>query len=308
MYKPGAPKPGMVPGKPPGKPGLPPPPPPGAVVAKPKPVPKPITRAKPKKPKRKLKFFDNMKKKISVIILVMGLIIAAVGFFYPNLYWKSKNAYSAEQLDADQQQTPTLILYSSWSDGNEIRVHATVNDIEEMRQSVFINQVTYIEKLGLDKVARDIGDNHLVSIGNGQFFIVPGLEDPPINEGDTILLTGQIRTIIGMDSQGNEVRRAIMFVNPADIEENNMDSVFLGLGITGVIILFIGLAVWMYFVLVPEEKDPEYVDIHSEKRKEFMDQVGKQKSKEYPCPVCGINMTYKEEFGKWYCEICNKLM
>jgi len=324
-YKPGMPpppphagyKPGPAPGPqpvhpmaapPPGaqpKPALPPPPPSHMVVAKPPP---PKSMALVKKPKTPKKFLDTPKKKMAVIILVVGLVIAIVGFVYPFAYWAQKNAYSSSSLKTDQVNTGTLILYNSWDAGQMMYVHDTIITIKPMQGNVFIEGVTYIEKLSPSGTVQNIGDNILIEIGNGQYIIVPILTQPNIHEGDNILVYGTIKMIIGKDTQNHDVRREIIQAEPADIEKNSMDTNFLVVAAVGLVILFVGLGLWLFFVYFPEDTEPQYKNIHEERKKEFMEQLGTQtQKKEYACPVCGLNMNYKPEFGKWYCEICNKL-
>jgi hypothetical protein len=301
-FKPGAPPAGVPP-----KPGLPPPPPAAMVVAKP-PPPKKIEPVK--KPKKKKKFLDTIPKKVSVIIMVIGLVIASLGFAYPSLYWSQQNAYSSANLKANQQNTPTLILYTTWDPGDILKVHDTIVSIQPMVNNIFINGVTYsqILPLNLNQPPTSINDHILIKLNNDQYLMIPGLQSPNIHVGDTILAQGQVRTIIGTNSQSKVVQRSILSVESADIEQNNMDTVFLGVGIFGVVIIFVGLTVWMFFVFRPEDSEPKFQNIHEVRKQEFMDSLTTQQTKkEYACPVCGLNMTYKPEFGKWYCEICNKL-
>jgi len=311
-YKPMGPPPGQQPvqpmaAPPPGaqpKPSLPPPPPSHMVVAKP--PPKPI--APVKKPKKPKKFLDTPKKKMAVVILVIGLVIAVIGFVYPVAYWAQKSAYSSANLKSDQTNTGGLILYNSWDAGQTLYVHDAIVSIKPMQGNVFIEGVTYIEKLSAAGSVQNIGDNLLVEIGNGQYIIVPTLTQPNIHEGDNVLIYGTVKMIIGKDAQNHDVRREIIQADPADIEKNSMDTAFLVVAGVGLVILFVGLGLWMFFVYVPEETEPAYKNIHDERKKEFMEQVAQQgQKKEYACPVCGLNMTYKAEYGKWYCEICNKL-
>lgn len=272
------------------------------------PPPKPSKIQKPKKKKRPKKFFDSGKKKAAVMILVIGLVISAIGFLYPGVYWSSQNAFSSVQLKDKQQDTGSLILYGDWDHGDSLKVHDTVTAIKEMRNTIYIDGVTYDQKLDFNRNPIDIGDNYLIEIENGQYFVTRGLQDPPLHDGDTVLVSGRMTEILGRNSAGNPVRMEIIFVEHVDIELNSMDSMFLGVGIMGIVIMFVGLSVWMFFVFMPEDKDPEYINVHEEKKKEFIDQVAtKESKKEYPCPVCGLNMTYKQEFGKWYCDICNKM-
>jgi hypothetical protein len=247
---------------------------------------------------------------VSVIILVIGLVIASMGFAYPFLYWSQQNAFSSANLKASQQNTASLILYSQWDPGDILKVHDTIVNIQPMVNNIFIDGVTYgqILSLNLNLPPQSIGDHVLIRLNNDQYLMIPGLETPNIHVGDTILAQGQVRTIIGTDSHTKTVQRSIIQVDPAEIEQNNMDTVFLGVGIFGLVILFVGLSVWMFFVFRPEDIVPKFQNIHEVRKQEFLDQISTQQTKkEYACPVCGLNMTYKPEFGKWYCEICNKL-
>ncbi len=309
----GAPPPaGFKPGAPPAgaqaKPGLPPPPPASMVVAKPPPA--PVRVVPPKKPNKKKKYFDTLPKKVSVIILVIGLVIASLGFAYPSLYWSQQNAYSSSDLKANQQTTSSLILYTKWDPGNILKVHDTIISIQPMVNNIFIDGVTYgqILSLNLNDPPKDIGDHLLVKLNNNQYLMIPGTQSPNIHVGDSILAEGQVRMILGTDSHTKTVQRSILQVDPADIEQNSMDMVFLGVGIFGVVILFVGLSVWMFFIFRPEDSEPKFQNIHEVRKQEFLEQISTQQTKkDYACPVCGLNMTYKQEFGKWYCEICNKL-
>jgi hypothetical protein len=276
------------------------------MVAKPPPPMKPV--AAPKKPKKPIKPFDSMKKKVAVVIIVLGIVTAAVGFVYPLVYWAQQNAYSSSDLSKDQYTTSSLITYKKWDVGNTLYIHDTIVSIKTMQNNVYIDGVTYTDILLLNNQATAIGDHVVIELGNSQYVIIPGLTEPSAKPGDTVIIYGQVRMMIGKDAQNHEVRRTIIQANGADVEQNNMDSIFLGVGIAGIVIMLVGICLWAFFIFMPEDKEPQYKNIHEERKKEFIDQIGKKdQKKDYACPVCGLNMTYKPEFGKWYCEICNKL-
>jgi hypothetical protein len=286
-----------------------PPPPPGAKPGGP-PLPKPKKKER-KKERRKLKFFNTGKKKAGFAVIMVGLLIMVLGIVYPIVYWPSIDAYSGADLSEDTAKGPGFVLYNKFDRDHDMKIHDTISSIKIMRGSIFLDGVTYTEIVQPDGSTRAIGDTYLIGVSSNQYFVIPGSQDPELNVGDSILAECTIKEIKGRGSQNMSTLREIPYSTKADVAPDSTDGVFFGVTIVGIVILIIGFLMWIAFVLQPEEKPPAYVDIHETKKREFLDGVVAQQQQHgqaYPCPICGLNLTYREELGKWYCEICNKLM